>query len=78
MRVHNEANVGTTSIELEIHESLTVLDIALPATGGVTTMKGAPAFARVTWQVAGAPTPYVALPCTAKNPDAATATVRTA
>ena len=40
MRVHNEANVGTTSIELEIHESLTVLDIALPATGRVTTVKG--------------------------------------
>ena len=78
MRVHNEGNVGTTSIEIEIHESVTVLDIAPPATGSFTTVKRGARNARVTWQVAGARATYVARPCTAKNLDSATATVRTA
>ena len=72
LRVHNEGKVATTAIELEIPEGVTVLDIAPPPTGSVTTEKAGARITRITWQVAIAPTKYVALPFTAKNPEVAT------
>src|SRR5438270_13217033 len=72
VRVHNEAKVAATSIDLEIPEGVTVTEIAKPAAGSYTTRKAADRIATITWQVEVQPQKYVALPFNAKNPDAAT------
>src|SRR5216684_190945 len=50
LRVHNEAKVAATSVDLDIPVGVTA----------------------ITWQVDVQPGKYVAMPFTAKNPDAAT------
>jgi len=72
VRVHNEANVAATSIELEIPEGVTVTEVAKPATGMYTTKTAGERVTAITWQVEVPPNKYVALPFTAKNPDGAT------
>src|SRR5436853_4551229 len=71
LRVHNEGKVATSSIELEIPAGVTVTDVAKPATGTVTTAKAGDRITSITWKVEVAPTKYLALPFTAKNPDGA-------
>ena len=72
LRVHNEAKVAATSVDLEIPDGVTVTDVAKPATGSYTTKTTGDRITAITWQVDVQPGKYVALPFTAKNPDAAT------
>jgi uncharacterized protein YcnI len=72
VRVHNESKVAATSIDLEIPAGVTVTDVAQPATGTFTTQKSGDRVTGITWQVNVAPSKYVALPFTAKNPDGET------
>lgn len=69
MRVHNEGKLASTSIELDIPEGITVLEVAKPATGSFATEQSGTRITRITWQVDVQPNKYVALPFTAKNPD---------
>ena len=71
LRVHNEAKVAATSVELEIPDGVTVTDIAKSASGTSTAKKSGDRITSITWQVDVQPTKYVALPFTAKNPDGA-------
>jgi uncharacterized protein YcnI len=71
LRVHNEANVAATSIDLEIPDGVTVTEVAKPATGAYTTKTTAGRITAITWQVEVPPNKYVALPFTAKNPEGA-------
>jgi len=68
VRVHNEAKVAATSVDLDIPDGVTVTDIAKPAAGTVTTKKTGERITTITWQVAVQPSKYVALPFTATNP----------
>jgi uncharacterized protein YcnI len=72
LRVHNEAKVAATSVDLEIPDGVTVTEVAKPATGSYTTKTTGDRITAITWQVDVQPGKYVALPFTAKNPDAAT------
>jgi uncharacterized protein YcnI len=69
LRVHNEAKVAATSIDLDIPEGVAVTDVAKPATGTYTAKKSGDRINAITWQVEVQPGKYVALPFTAKNPD---------
>ena len=40
VRVHNEEKIAATSIELEVPEAATVLDVGKPPTGTVSTVTG--------------------------------------
>lgn len=71
LRVHNEAKLAATSIELEIPDGVTVTEVAKPSAGAFTTKMTGNRIASITWQVEVQPTKYVALPFTAKNPDSA-------
>ena len=71
LRVHNEAKVAATSVELEIPDGVTVTDIAKSASGTSTTKKSGDRITSITWQVDVQPTKYIALPFTAKNPEGA-------
>ena len=72
LRVHNEAKVAATSVDLEIPDGVTVTEVAKPATGSYTTKTTGDRITAISWQVDVQPGKYVALPFTAKNPDAAT------
>lgn len=69
MRVHNEGKIAATSIDLEIPDGVTVIEVAKPATGTFTTTKAGDRITAIRWQVDVQPSKYVALPFTAKNPD---------
>lgn len=69
VRVHNEGKQAATSIELEIPDGITVLDVAKPTPGSYTTATSGTRITRITWQVEVQPNKYVALPFDAKNPD---------
>jgi len=71
VRVHNEAKVAATSVDLDIPDGVTVVDVAKPAAGNYTTKKAGERITSITWQIDVQPTKYVALPFTAKNPDGA-------
>lgn len=71
VRVHNEAKIAATSIDLEIPDGVTVTEIARPAAGAFTTQKARDRITAITWQVEVQPTKYLALPFTATNPGAA-------
>ena len=72
LRVHNESKVAATSIDLEIPDGVTVTEVANGATGTHTTKMTGDRVTGITWQVDVPPSKYVALPFTAKNPDATT------
>lgn len=72
MRVHNEGKVATTSVELDIPDGITILEVAKPSIGTFTTSKTGDRITSITWQVAVQPGKYVALPFTATNPPGAT------
>jgi len=69
LRVHNEGKLATTSLDLEIPEGITVLDVATPATGRYDTTKTGARIIAISWQVEVPPSKYVALKFTAKNPE---------
>ena len=71
LRVHNEGKVAATSVELDIPEGVTVLDVETPQVGTVTTAKAGDRTTRLTWAVDVQPSKYVALAFTAKNPETA-------
>src|SRR5258708_23037177 len=72
LRVHNEAKLAATSIDLEIPDGVTVTEVAKPAAGTYATKTMGDRITEVTWQIDVPPSKYVALPFTAKNPDGAT------
>ena len=72
LRIHNEAKVPATSIDLDIPEGVTVTEIAKTAIGTYTTKTIGDRITAITWQVEVQPNKYVALPFTAKNPENAT------
>jgi uncharacterized protein YcnI len=72
LRVHNEAKVAATSVDLDIPDGVTVTEVAKPSAGTYTTKTAGDRITVITWQVDVQPTKYVALPFTAKNPDGAT------
>jgi uncharacterized protein YcnI len=68
LRVHNEAKVATASLELEIPQGVTVLDVAKPESGKVDTSKTGDRITKVTWHVEVPAGKYLALKFSAKNP----------
>ena len=72
VRVHNEAKVAATSIDLDIPDGVMVTDVAKPATGTFTTKMTGDRITVITWQIEVLPTKYLALTFTAKNPDRST------
>jgi uncharacterized protein YcnI len=74
LRIHNEATVAATSVDLDIPDGVIVTDVAQPATaaGRSTTTKTGDRITRITWRIDVQPGKYLALPFTATNPDAAT------
>jgi uncharacterized protein YcnI len=70
VRVHNEAKVAATSIDLEIPDGVIVTDVAQPANGSSATKTTGDRVTMITWQINVPPNKYVALPFTARNPDA--------
>ena len=71
VRVHNEANVAATAVELDIPNGVTVTDVPKPVNGTVTTKKTGDRITGITWQIEVQPSKYIAVPFTAKNPDRA-------
>jgi uncharacterized protein YcnI len=71
LRVHNEAKVAATSVDLDIPDGVTVTDVAKPAAGTFTTRKDGDRITGITWQVEVQPNKYLAMPFTAKNPEGA-------
>ena len=72
LRVHNEAKVAATSVDLDIPDGVTVTDVAKPAAGNYTTKKMGDRITVITWQVDVQPGKYIALPFTAQNPEGLT------
>lgn len=72
LRVHNEAKVAATSVELEIPEGISVTDVPQPASGTCTTTKDGDRISRISWTVEVPSGKYLALPFMAKNPDGPT------
>ena len=72
LRVHNEAKVAASSIDLDIPDGVTVTDVAKPATGSFVTKTTGDRITAITWKVDVQPGKYLAMPFTAKNPDAGT------
>jgi len=68
LRVHNEAKVATSSLELEIPQGVTVLEVAKPESGKADTVKTGDRITKVTWHVEVASGKYLALKFSAKNP----------
>jgi uncharacterized protein YcnI len=71
LRVHNEEKVAIKSVDLTIPDGITVLSIGTAPAGSYTTTKSGDRITSLTWTVDVAPTKYLALPFTAKNPDSA-------
>src|SRR3954469_23240689 len=61
VRVHNEAKVAATSVDLDIPDGVTVTEVAKPVAGSYTTKKSGDRITMITWQVNVAPSKYVAL-----------------
>lgn len=70
LRIHNEAKAAAASVDLDVPDGVTVTAVAQPKAGTFTTMKTGDRITRITWTVDVQPGKYVALPFTAKNPDA--------
>ena len=71
LRVHNEEKLAITSVDLAIPTSINVLTIGPAPAGTYTTAKTGDRITSLTWKVDVAAGKYLALPFTAKNPDAA-------
>jgi uncharacterized protein YcnI len=71
VRVHNESKVAATSVEVEIPDGVTVVDVAKSPNGTAETKKTGDRVTSITWKIDVQPSKYIALPFTAKNPDSA-------
>lgn len=71
LRVHNEGKVATTSLDLEIPDGITILDVAAPVAGTYDTTKSGTRVTAITWKIDVQPSKFVALKFSAKNPDGA-------
>src|SRR5216684_5392150 len=71
LRVHNEEKVAITSVDLAIPDAVTVLSVGTAPAGTYTTTKAGDRITALTWKVDVQAGKYLALPFTAKNPDAA-------
>lgn len=71
VRVHNEGKVAATSIDVDIPDGVTVVDVAKSANGTATTKKSGDRVTGITWKIDVQPGKYVALPFTARNPETA-------
>jgi uncharacterized protein YcnI len=69
LRVHNEAKVAATTIELAVPDGVNVTDVPKPKSVTVTMKTTNNRITSITWQVSVEPTKYLALPFTATNPD---------
>ena len=72
LRVHNESKVAATSVDLDIPDGVTVTDVANSTAGTYVTKKTGDRITGITWKVDVQPSKYIALPFTARNPDAMT------
>jgi uncharacterized protein YcnI len=70
VRVHNEAKVAAKSVDLDIPDGVMVTEVGKTPAGTFTTKKTGDRITVITWQIDVQPNKYVALPFTAKNPDA--------
>lgn len=68
VRVHNEAKVAATAVDVDIPDGVTVTEVAKPASGSFTTKKSGDRITSISWQIEVQPSKYVALPFTATNP----------
>ena len=68
-RIHNEAKVAVTSIDLDVPDGVTVTEVAKPAAGSFATKTAGDRITVISWTVDVQPGKYLALPFTAKNPD---------
>jgi uncharacterized protein YcnI len=68
LRVHNEAKVAATSVELEVPDGVNVTEVAKTPAGSYTTKTTGGRITAITWQIDVQPAKYVALPFTASNP----------
>lgn len=68
VRVHNEAAVAVTAIDLDIPDGVVVTDVAQPAKGTFTTQKAGERIDSITWHIDVQPNKYLAFPFTATNP----------
>ena len=71
LRVHNEAKAAATAVDLVLLPAFVLTEVAKLPAGTVTTKMTGNRITVITWQIDVPPTKYVALPFTAKNPDAA-------
>jgi uncharacterized protein YcnI len=71
LRVHNEEKIAITSVDLAIPDAITVLSIGTAPAGTYTTTKTGDRITALAWKVDVQAGKYLALPFTAKNPDAA-------
>jgi uncharacterized protein YcnI len=69
VRVHNEAKVAATSIDVDIPDGVTVVDVAKSPNGTATTKKDGDRVINISWKIDVQPNKYIALPFTAKNPE---------
>jgi uncharacterized protein YcnI len=72
LRVHNEEKIAIKSVDLTIPDGIDVISIEKAPAGTVTTTKSGDRITSVSWTVDVAPSKYLALPFTAKNPATAT------
>jgi uncharacterized protein YcnI len=71
LRVHNEGKVTTTSLELLVPASITVVKVDTPPAGTVDTVKTGDRITAVVWTVNVEPNKYFALKFDATNPPTA-------
>jgi uncharacterized protein YcnI len=71
LRVHNEAKVAATSVDLDVPDGVTVTEVAKVPAGTFTTKMTGDRITTITWQIDVQPMKYVALPFTARNPEGA-------
>jgi len=71
VRVHNEAKVAVTSIDVDIADGVTVVDVPTSPNGTPSTKKAGDRVTSITWKIDVQPNKYIALPFSAKNPETA-------
>jgi len=68
VRVHNEGKVAAKQIDLEVPNGVAIVEVAKVAATTFETKKDGDRVTSISWKVDVAPSKYLALPFTAKNP----------
>jgi len=68
LRVHNEAKIATTEVDLQIPDGITIVNIVKPESGSFETQKTGDRITTLSWKVDVPSGKYVALKFSAKNP----------